>query len=425
MRAAQPLAALVEAAVDHGRADLLLAQRLLGRRVHRRRAVAVGAAAHRDRAAGAETRRSPAEGTRQAYPGLRLIRARSATDRAARWTGVRPPSAPSSPRSRWRRPPRWSTRWPQIAPVVALGVVYLVAVLLVSSVWGGWLGAATALASALAFNFFHIPPTGRFTISEGENWVALAVFFIAALVASTLAERARVRTREAAGAPPGGRPGRRDGAAAAARREPRRGAAGGRAAPRPRARAAVGGDRAARRRAATSAASRCRWASRPLGTLLVPAGLPSRTSSSACASASCRRSRRSSAPPSSATRCSARWSRRARCAARDELKTALLRAVSHDLRSPLTAILTAAGALDSASLSPTPSAASWWPTSSARPSGSSRLVDNLLDLSRLEARTAEPRVEWCSIEEVIAGRRRRRRAAAPGRSRWRSTPTCR
>ena len=85
----------------------------------------------------------------------------------------------------------------QVAPVVALGVVYLVAVLLVSSVWGGWLGAATALASALAFNFFHIPPTGRFTISEGENWVALGVFFIAALVASTLAERARVRTREA------------------------------------------------------------------------------------------------------------------------------------------------------------------------------------------------------------------------------------
>ena len=49
----------------------------------------------------------------------------------------------------------------QVAPVVALGVVYLVAVLLVSSVWGGRLGAATALVSALAFNFFYIPPTGR------------------------------------------------------------------------------------------------------------------------------------------------------------------------------------------------------------------------------------------------------------------------
>jgi len=38
----------------------------------------------------------------------------------------------------------------------------------VSSVWGGWLGAATALASALAFNFFHIPPTGKFTIVDGD-----------------------------------------------------------------------------------------------------------------------------------------------------------------------------------------------------------------------------------------------------------------
>jgi len=85
----------------------------------------------------------------------------------------------------------------QVAPVVALGVVYLVAVLLVSSIWGWWLGVATAVASALAFNFFHIPPTGRFTIHEGENWVALVVFFVAALVASTLAERARARTREA------------------------------------------------------------------------------------------------------------------------------------------------------------------------------------------------------------------------------------
>jgi two-component system, OmpR family, sensor histidine kinase KdpD len=30
-----------------------------------------------------------------------------------------------------------------------------------------------------------------------------------------------------------------------------------------------------------------------------------------------------------------------------------------------------------------------------------RLVDNLLDLSRLEAHAAEPRVEWCSVEEVV------------------------
>ena len=57
------------------------------------------------------------------------------------------------------------------------------------------LGIVTALAGALAFNFFHIPPTGRFTIADAENWVALAVFFVVALVASWLAEaRAAARS---------------------------------------------------------------------------------------------------------------------------------------------------------------------------------------------------------------------------------------
>src|SRR3954453_14044905 len=85
----------------------------------------------------------------------------------------------------------------RVAPVTSLGVVYLLAVLLVASWWGAWLGVITAVASAVTFNFFHIPPTGRFTIAGGENWVALAVFLVAALGASSLAERARARTREA------------------------------------------------------------------------------------------------------------------------------------------------------------------------------------------------------------------------------------
>ena len=55
-----------------------------------------------------------------------------------------------------------------VAPVVSLGVVYLVAVLLISTVWGAWLGVLTAIASALAFNYFHIPPTGRFRIAESS-----------------------------------------------------------------------------------------------------------------------------------------------------------------------------------------------------------------------------------------------------------------
>jgi two-component system sensor histidine kinase KdpD len=84
----------------------------------------------------------------------------------------------------------------------------------------------------------------------------------------------------------------------------------------------------------------------------------------------------------------------------DVLKTALLRSVSHDLRSPLTAILTAVSALQSTSLSDA-ERAELVADIGGEAERLSRLVDKLLDMSRLEARTAEPRVEWCSVEEVL------------------------
>ncbi len=85
----------------------------------------------------------------------------------------------------------------EVAPAVSTGVLYLLAVLLVSTLWGTWLGLATAVASALAWNFFHIPPTGRFTISDPENLVALGVFLATAVVASAVADLARSRAAEA------------------------------------------------------------------------------------------------------------------------------------------------------------------------------------------------------------------------------------
>ncbi len=83
----------------------------------------------------------------------------------------------------------------------------------------------------------------------------------------------------------------------------------------------------------------------------------------------------------------------------DVVKTALLRAVSHDLRSPLTAIVTAgeALALDGLQAQERKELASVILEESGR---LARLVDNLLDLSRLQAGAAEPRREWTSIEEV-------------------------
>jgi two-component system sensor histidine kinase KdpD len=84
----------------------------------------------------------------------------------------------------------------------------------------------------------------------------------------------------------------------------------------------------------------------------------------------------------------------------DTVKTALLRAVSHDLRSPLTAISAAGEAIASPTLAPGEreelSAVIQEETQRL-----SRLVDNLLDLSRLEAGAAEPHSDWTSVEELV------------------------
>jgi two-component system, OmpR family, sensor histidine kinase KdpD len=288
----------------------------------------------------------------------------------------------------------------EVAPVVALGVVYLLAVLLVSSFWGGWLGVATALASALAFNFFHIPPTGRFTISEGENWVALAVFFVAALVASTLAERERIRTREAQE--------RRQEADLAAEmaRLLLRGSSLDDALPVVSARLAQALELASATIALRAVEGDARRIALPLGdrddplgTLLLPAGLSPDVLArlqqrvvpaleAILGAAIERDALQREVVETSALRRS------------DVLKTALLRAVSHDLRSPLTAILTAVGALESGPLADD-ERDELVADIGGEAQRLARLVDNLLDMSRLEARAAEPRVEWCSVEEVI------------------------
>ena len=69
------------------------------------------------------------------------------------------------------------------------------------------LGAATqgrlrvatlvALVATLALNFFFIPPIHTFTVAETQNWVALVVFLIVAIIATNLSAAAQERAREA------------------------------------------------------------------------------------------------------------------------------------------------------------------------------------------------------------------------------------
>ena len=85
----------------------------------------------------------------------------------------------------------------EVAPVISLGIVYLPGVLAISILWGWRLGLLTVIVSVGAFNWFHIAPHGRFAVAEDRDLVALVVFGIIAIVASTLAEVARARAEEA------------------------------------------------------------------------------------------------------------------------------------------------------------------------------------------------------------------------------------
>jgi two-component system, OmpR family, sensor histidine kinase KdpD len=287
-----------------------------------------------------------------------------------------------------------------VAPVVSLGVVYLPAVLVVSVIWGGWLGVGTAVISAGAFNFFHLPPVGQFTLRDSSNWVALVAFLVAAGIASSVAEITRARARDAEAR-------RREAdLAAEMARLLLRGNSLAEALPTAAARLAqtlelssaaiemdaVEGDE-------RSVAFPLREGTSRLGTLLVGADT---------SEASLRRLQERVVPALEAL-LSAALEREgllggvvetAALRRADTVKTALLRAVSHDLRSPLTAISAAGEAVGSESLSPQ-ERADMAAVIQEETRRLSRLVDNLLDLSRLEAGAAEPRRDWTSVEELI------------------------
>jgi two-component system sensor histidine kinase KdpD len=86
----------------------------------------------------------------------------------------------------------------------------------------------------------------------------------------------------------------------------------------------------------------------------------------------------------------------------DLVKTAVLRAVSHDLRSPLTGVRTAIGALRNPSLELSETDKSeLLETIEVDSERLARLVADLLDLSRLEAGSAAPEQEVWSLDDLV------------------------
>jgi two-component system sensor histidine kinase KdpD len=291
-----------------------------------------------------------------------------------------------------------------IAPFVSLSVVYLPAVVVVSAYWGLRLGVATAIGSAAAFNFFHLPPFGTLSVADRRDWAALAAFVVIAVATGLIAELARARAQEADER-------RREADLAA---ELAQVLLGGLrvdealALAAKRLAAAIGVDGAALELAPVTPTDRqIAFALRgsgdsgsPIGTLLLPGSLPQQERERVAArvvpplesilSAALHRAKlQAEVVETTALRRS------------DEMKTAVLRSVSHDLRTPVTAILTAAAALDPEH--PTPEdvrevrdVVTYAGTRLAR------LIEKLLDLTVLQSGTLAPRREWYSIEEVLS-----------------------
>src|SRR5215211_6857632 len=288
----------------------------------------------------------------------------------------------------------------EFAPPTSTGVVFLLPVLLVSTRWGLWPGFATSVLAAAAFNFFQIEPGGAFNVADGGNWIALGVFLVAAALTSTLAHAARERAEEA----------ERRRREADLTSEIARLLLGG---------ASLGESLGAVGRRITAAygvdpvrVEMCwidsdeRAKAIPLvvdgertGTVLVPKGTDG---------ASLEAIRDRVVPALETLVAAAR--RRAELESQlietkalrrsEAVQKAILRAVSHDLRSPLTSISAAVRELRSGALSE-PARDELTAVAASETERLSRLVENLLDLSRLQAGRAEPRTSWSSIEEIV------------------------
>jgi two-component system, OmpR family, sensor histidine kinase KdpD len=285
-------------------------------------------------------------------------------------------------------------------PYDAAGVIYLVGVLGVSSFYGLWWGLATSLASALAFNFFFLPPRHTFVINSSSDWAALAAFVLTALVTSNLASRVRSERDEAARRAAEARLSESFAtlvadasdvasvlptlATQAARAL---GATDGvihRGTPAPQ----------ERRRSVLTLDFNGRWMGElrlievPPGALDAPAAIRIARSLAGLIALGEERERRLQQQVEAEA-----------LSRSNEMKTALLRAVSHDLRSPLMAITTAAGGLRYAGL---PDDDRELLATITEESGRmSRMIENLLDLSRLQAGAVLANADWLDPRELV------------------------
>jgi two-component system, OmpR family, sensor histidine kinase KdpD len=291
------------------------------------------------------------------------------------------------------------------APVEGLAILYLLAVLAVAIRRGQLPALITAVLSTLTFNYFYLPPRHQLSIAHSSDVVELVVLLIAAVVVGRLAALARERAAVAES---------RAGLAADREREAKLLAEV--------ASAILAGESVdaqleniGKRIALATGADRARVV---LGPVPVPredettVALPSRAGNAWLfvtrdLAWEWEAIERVAEPIGRLIDVAVERERVSERAADNEAarraevaKTAILHAISHDLRSPLTAITTAGSTLAlGVSEAERTELIEVIETESAR---LAKLVDDLLDLSRIESGAVAPQADWCDLHDVVA-----------------------
>jgi two-component system sensor histidine kinase KdpD len=238
-----------------------------------------------------------------------------------------------------------------ITPTLSLGVLYTLAVLASAILWGLGVAVATAIASMIAFNFLFLPPVHTLSLAHDSDWAALAVYLVVAIVASELATRARRRAAEA--------------------------------------------EQREREAELLADAAAALLEGRPLDESLA-------RSDAVLSVGDAIARRRFDAALAALVDVAEERERVDTLRQSDAIKTAVLQSVSHDFRTPLATIAAAVEGLQSSDLAlGDDDRVALLETMALEVARLIRLVENLLDLSRLQVGAAAPHLALWPLEELI------------------------
>lgn len=82
--------------------------------------------------------------------------------------------------------------------LATIGFLYLLLVLTVALLWGFWQASFTSLLAVACLDYFFLPPLFRFNITDPQDWVTLGAFEFTAIVVSRLSAKELRNASEAA-----------------------------------------------------------------------------------------------------------------------------------------------------------------------------------------------------------------------------------